>query len=111
MLQLARGLSPELGGLPPDEALRTLRQLLEYIFKSNDTHLRDALIQLLHPNMKGSTVTIAESWIQEGIEKGIEEGIRAKALEAAQKMLDRDCDWEFITSITGMKPEDLATKP
>ncbi|MEN9355602.1 MAG: hypothetical protein RL318_2927 [Fibrobacterota bacterium] len=111
MLELAKGLSPELGGLPPDESVRTLHQLLEYIFKSNDTRLRDALIQLLHPNMKGSTVTIAESWIQEGIERGmeqgIEKGIRAKALEDAQKMLDRNCEWDFITEITGLKPEDL----
>lgn len=106
MLRLAKGLSPELGGLPPDESVRTLHQLLEYIFKSNETHLRDALIQLLHPKMKGSTVTIAESWIQEGIEQGI----RAKALEDARKLEEHGVSWEIITSATGVKPEDLAAK-
>jgi hypothetical protein len=47
MLALARGLSPDLGELTGDEALRTLHQLLEYIFKSNDQALRDAFIQTL----------------------------------------------------------------
>lgn len=119
LLQLAEGLSPELGNLPPDEALRTLRQLLEYIFKANDTHLRDALFQLLHPNMKGSTMTIAESWIQEGIEKGIERGIeqgieqgiergiRVSKLEDARKMLEHGIAWSIITDVTGIKSEDL----
>ena len=45
---------------------------------------------------------------QRGIERGIEQGLRKKALEDARKMLARGCDWEFVTDITGLKPEDLA---
>lgn len=47
-------------------------------------------------------------WIkQEGIEQGRAEGLREKALDDARKMLDRGCDWSFITDITGIRPEDL----
>lgn len=45
--------------------------------------------------------------IEEGIERGIEQGLRQKALEDAQKMLDHGCDWSFVTTITGIKLEDL----
>jgi predicted transposase YdaD len=103
MLELARNLSPDLGDLPPDEAMRTLRQLLEYIFKSNDTALRKALLARLSPTLKGSTMTIAESWIQEGIERGT----RNKALDDARKMREHGIDWHIITDVTGIKPEDL----
>jgi predicted transposase/invertase (TIGR01784 family) len=48
--------------------------------------------------------------IERGIEQGIERGIRAKALEDAQKMLNRNCEWDFITEITGICPEDLEAK-
>ncbi len=42
--------------------------------------------------------------------EGMEQGIRASKLEDARKMLERGCDWDFITSITGIKPEDLAAE-
>lgn len=50
-----------------------------------------------------------EEGIERGIEQGIQQGMRASKLEDARKMLERGCDWEFITSINGIKPEDLAT--
>ncbi|HNY29873.1 MAG TPA: hypothetical protein PKO15_03210 [Fibrobacteria bacterium] len=43
-----------------------------------------------------------------GKAEGIEEGLRQKAMEDARRMLDRGCDWAFVTDITGIKPEDLA---
>lgn len=43
----------------------------------------------------------------EGIEAGLAQGIRTSKLEDARKMLDRGCDWAFVTDITGIKPEDL----
>jgi len=36
-----------------------------------------------------------------------EAAIRAKALEYARRLLDRGCDWDFVTDITGLRPEDL----
>jgi flagellar biosynthesis/type III secretory pathway protein FliH len=65
---------------------------------------------------KAETMTIAESWLQEGIAKGkaegkaegLEVGLRQKALEDARKMLTRGCEWAFITDITGIVPEDIA---
>lgn len=51
----------------------------------------------------------AHKWA-EGMERGIELGLRASKLEDARKMLERGCDWDFITSITGIKPEDLAAE-
>ncbi|MEN9353105.1 MAG: hypothetical protein RL318_430 [Fibrobacterota bacterium] len=50
-----------------------------------------------------------EEGIEKGIERGIEQGIRTSKLEDARKMLDRGCDWAFVTDITGIKPEDLET--
>jgi hypothetical protein len=56
---------------------------------------------------------IIDWWVQEGIEKGLEQGLelglRQTSLENARKMVAEGCDWEFITRITGIKPEDLAT--
>lgn len=55
---------------------------------------------------------IIEWWVQEGLEKGREDGLRQglreNALENARKMLDRGCDWPFVTDVTGIKPEELA---
>jgi predicted transposase/invertase (TIGR01784 family) len=129
-LAVAKSLSPRLGNLPADQALRSLRILLEYILRSGDTTLRDTLIQNLHPNLKESTMTIADTLRQEGRAEaesefvtmadtlrqegkaegkveGLEQGIRATKLEDARRMLARGCDWDFITDINGIRPEDL----
>jgi predicted transposase YdaD len=133
-LAVAKSLSPQLGDLPADQALRSLRILLEYILRSGDTTLRDTLIQNLHPNLKESTMTIADTLRQEGRAEGkaeaesefvtmadtlrqegkaegkvegLEQGIRATKLEDARRMLARGCDWDFITDINGIRPEDL----
>jgi predicted transposase YdaD len=54
---------------------------------------------------------IIEWWVQEGLEKGredgLQQGLRQNALDNARKMLERGCDWPFITDVTGMRPEDL----
>lgn len=58
---------------------------------------------------------IIDWWRQEGIEigrtagveEGIEKGIRATKLEDARKMLARGYDWNAITDITDIRPEDL----
>jgi len=42
-----------------------------------------------------------------GVEEGIEKGIRATKLEDARKMMARGYDWNAITDITGIGPEDL----
>jgi len=51
---------------------------------------------------------IIDRWIQEGMEKGLQQGIRESKLEIARKLLDRGYDWESITEITGLNPEDLS---
>lgn len=48
-----------------------------------------------------------ECGIERGMERGMEEGIRLSKREDARKMLDRGCDWAFVTDITGLHPEDL----
>lgn len=58
---------------------------------------------------------IIDWWVQEGLtkgleqglEKGVEKGLRQARLEDARRMLDRGCDWGFITDITGLHQEDL----
>jgi hypothetical protein len=47
---------------------------------------------------------------EEGLDSGLERGIRSSKLEDARRMLARDCDWAFITDITGIRPEDLDVK-
>ena len=54
-------------------------------------------------------------WVQEGeakglskgIERGLEQGLRQNAIDTARKMLDRGCDWSFVTDITGLRPEAM----
>jgi predicted transposase YdaD len=55
-------------------------------------------------------MTIAESWIEEGIQLGMERGARAKALEDARKFAEHGVSWEIITSATGITPQDLETE-
>ena len=54
---------------------------------------------------------IKQEGIEQGLEKGLEqgraEGLRQARLDDARKMIDRGCDWAFITDITGLRPEDL----
>jgi hypothetical protein len=50
---------------------------------------------------------IIDWWIQEGEAKGLEQGIRSSKLETARNLLAKGCDWEFVTDVTGIKPEDL----
>jgi len=108
---LMERLTPDDGPLDKDLAYRFLRVVLRYIFKRSDTQVREALSYALHPATREVTMTWEEQLIQQGeqagIEKGIEQGVRASKLDDARKMLDRGCDWEFITSITGIIPADL----
>ena len=136
-LAVAKSLSPQLGNLPADQALRSLRILLEYILRSGDTTLRDALIQSLHPNLKESTMTIADTLRQEGRAEAEsefvtiadtlrregraeaesefvtiadtlrQEGVRASKLEDARRMREHGIAWDVVTDITGVRPEDL----
>src|ERR1035437_3252453 len=121
-LAVAKSLSPQLGNLPADQALRSLRILLEYILRSGDTTFRDALIQSLHPSLKESTMTIADTLRQEGRTEGRaeaesefvtiadtlrQEGVRASKLEDARRMREHGIAWDVVTDITGVRPEDL----
>jgi len=47
--------------------------------------------------------------IAAGRQEGIEQGVRQARLEDARKMLDRGCDWGFVTDVTGIRQEDLAS--
>jgi predicted transposase/invertase (TIGR01784 family) len=81
--------------------------VLRYIFKRSGTTVREALALNLHPMTREQTMTMEEEILQRGEKRGIEQGLRQKALEDARKMLDRGCDWTFITDVTGIRPEDL----
>ena len=52
-------------------------------------------------------MTIADTLREEGRAEGLAEGIHFTKLEGARKMLARGCDWDFVTEITGIRPEDL----
>lgn len=104
---LMERLTPDDGPLDRDLAIRFLRVVLRYIFRRSDTALHEALALNLHPELREQTMTMEEEVLQRGIGQGIEQGIRSSKLEDARKMLDRGCDWAFVTDITGIKPEDL----
>ncbi len=72
-LAVARSLNPDLAGLPKEDALHSLHILLEYILRSGDIVLRNALIEALDPNLKGETMTIADALRLEGREEAVNE--------------------------------------
>jgi hypothetical protein len=37
----------------------------------------------------------------------LQQGLHQNALDNARKMLERGCDWQFVTDVTGIRPEDL----
>ena len=62
----------------------------------------------LRKGMEQGMVQGLQQGIQQGMREGMEQGLRASKLEDARKMLGRGCDWEFITDVTGIRPEDLS---
>ena len=113
---LMERLTPADGPLDRDLALRFLRVVLRYIFKRSDTTIREALALNLHPELREYAMTMEEEilmrgrkeGVAKGIQQGLERGIRASKLEDARRMLDRGCEWSFVTDITGIRPEDHA---
>jgi predicted transposase/invertase (TIGR01784 family) len=99
------------GPLDRDLALRFLRVVLRYIFKRSGTTVREALALNLHPEMREQSMTMEEEILQrgrsEGLEQGIEQGIRTSKLEDARKMREHGIEWNIVTDITGITPEDL----
>ena len=115
-LAVARSLTPDLGtGLDDDQAVRTLRILLEYILDAGVAEVRNHLFQSLHPNLKGQAMTLGDLLRQEGrVEgeiigkaEGLNEGRRSQAIADALKMREHGISWEIITDVTGLRPEDL----
>ncbi|MBK8802778.1 MAG: Rpn family recombination-promoting nuclease/putative transposase [Fibrobacteres bacterium] len=111
-LAVARSLTPDLGtGLDDDQAVRTLRILLEYILDAGVPEVRDHLFQSLHPNLKGQAMTLGDLLRQEGrVEgeiKGKAEGLREAKIQDARKLREHGISWEIITDVTGLRPEDL----
>ncbi|MBK9579211.1 MAG: hypothetical protein IPO40_19245 [Fibrobacteres bacterium] len=107
-LAVARSLTPDLGsGLNDDQAVRTLRILLEYILDAGVAEVRDHLFQALHPNLKGQAMTLGDLLRQEGRVEGINEGKHFQAIADAKKMREHGISWEIITDVTGLKPEAL----
>lgn len=50
--------------------------------------------------------TIADSYIEEGINKGIAIG-EARVIEIALRMLKEKTDIKFISSVTGLFPDEI----
>ncbi len=111
-IAVARTLTPDLGtGLGSDQALRTLRILLEYILNDGVPEVHDHLFQSLHPQLKGQAMTLGDLLRQEGrVEgeiKGKAEGLHEAKLQDAHKLREHGIPWEVITDVTGLRPEDL----
>lgn len=45
--------------------------------------------------------------LEKGMETGLEKGLRQARLEDARRMFERGYEWEAITDITQLRPEDL----
>ena len=52
-------------------------------------------------------MTLAEKWLEEGMQKGIKEGKRAALLSVAKAMLERDIDAAAVMEMTGLTSDDL----
>lgn len=60
-------------------------------------------------------MTLAEKWLEEGMQKGIKEGMkegikngkRAAFMEVAKAMLNRGIDDTAVMEMTGLTPDDL----
>ncbi len=88
--------------LPPATGLESLETILRYLVSGTDRvsreQLRTAITETLRTEGESIMPTIAEQWIQEGIEKGREEGELIGRIRTLQEVLGRKVD----------TPEELA---
>ena len=118
--RLLNDFDPARSGREPEEIQRFLRSALVYILKSGETIELETFIENLQPNIKGVTMTIAETLhkkgLEEGLEKGreegrvegIEEGIHQQAVESAKKMLAEGLSFDLIAKFTKLSPEEIS---
>ena len=82
--------------LPPATGLESLETILRYLVSGTDRvsreQLRTALTETLRFESEPIMPTIAEQWIQEGIEKGREEGQLIGRIRTLQEVLGRKVD-------------------
>ena len=80
---------------------------------AKNKQLLDQLIidNLLKKNTNNIMRTIADTYIEEGINKSIAigevRGANTKALEIARRMLQENTDIKFISSVTGLSTDDI----
>ncbi|MFP4365342.1 MAG: hypothetical protein ACLFR1_15880, partial [Spirochaetia bacterium] len=62
---------------------------------------------LFQQEEKGMLVESYFEVMEEKEKQGIEKGIERKAKEAAKRMLEEKCSFEFIAKITGLSVEEI----
>lgn len=86
------------------------RTVLYYIVETTGFDNRERFTELcrtyLSENLKGDIMTIAESWVQDGMQKGMQKGMQQKETEIAKNLLNSGFDPVLVSKNTGL---DLAT--
>ena len=106
--RLLNDFDPGRSSLDPEEIQRFLRSALVYILKSGEAIELETFIENLQPNIKGVTMTIAETLHKKGREEGIEEGIHQQAVESAKTMLAEGLSIDLIAKFTKLSPEEIS---
>ena len=94
-----------------EQAVRYLEAYLEE--EDSEAFQRELALLAQQEHQEAGMGTFIDYFTKIGMEKGkakgLEEGLRQNAIENARKMLERGCDWEFVTDVTGIRQEDLAS--
>lgn len=92
--------------------------LIKYMTQAGEEQdVRPLLYELAQrvPQHGEVLMTLAEKWLEEGMQKGIKEGMkegikngkRAAFMEVAKAMLNRGIDDTAVMEMTGLTPDDL----
>ena len=90
-----------------------IKKLLWYTSSKVATEKTDELNKLIlsHlPDNEGEDImrTIADTYIDEGLEKGKAEGIAQRNIEIVHRMLEEKTDIKLIASVTGLSNDEIS---
>jgi len=82
------------------------QELLEAMIKVAPEN-KDIIMSAAHKLIQEGMQTGIQEGIQTGLIKGIKEGMQSRNLDIAKNMLQKGCDINFITEITGLSREAI----
>jgi predicted transposase/invertase (TIGR01784 family) len=116
----ARDIVLELKAMNPD-IIRSITDLnsgkylilaLKYLTAKSGAEHRELAIEILKeklPELENDMTTMAQSWIQEGMQQGMQIGAHEKQMEIAKVMLMKGFDIETISELTKLPISEIET--